>query len=313
MKIVFMGTPEFAAAALDALIRAGHEITAVVTQPDKPKGRGRQLMAPPVKELALLHNIPVLQPVKIKRPEEIAVLKQYEADVYVVAAFGQILSQEILDIPRYGCLNIHASLLPAYRGAAPIQWCILRGEKKTGVTIMQMDAGLDTGDMLTKAEVPILDTDTAESLEEKLMQAGADLICRTLPLVEQGKLQPEKQGECPFYAKLLDKSMGQVQFASRSAEEIDLLIRGLYPWPTAYCSFRGKNMKLLAGRVLPEAPAGSAPGNAGQICAVDKNSITVTCREGFLQITRLQPEGKKAMDVKDFLLGNAVKPGDMLE
>ncbi|MCR5031399.1 MAG: methionyl-tRNA formyltransferase [Lachnospiraceae bacterium] len=311
MKIVFMGTPEFAAAALRALIEAGHEITAVVTQPDKPKGRGRQLMAPPVKEVALEHNIPVLQPVKIKRPEEVAELKKYPADVYVVAAFGQILSQEILDIPKYGCLNIHASLLPKYRGAAPIQWCILNGEKTTGVTIMQMDAGLDTGDMLTKEEVPILDSDTAESLEEKLMQAGARLITKTLPLVESGSLKPEKQGECPFYAKMLDKQMGQVHFEQQSAEEIDRLIRGLYPWPTAYCSFHGKNMKLL-GAEVDKSAAEAAGLTPGQVCGKDKESITIQCREGRLRLLRVQLEGKKAMSVRDFLLGNPVNVGDRL-
>ncbi len=314
MKIVFMGTPEFAAAALDALIKAGHEITAVVTQPDKPRGRGRQLMAPPVKELALAHGIPVLQPVKIKRPEEIAKLKKYPADVYVVAAFGQILSQEILDIPRYGCLNIHASLLPKYRGAAPIQWCILNGESMTGVTIMQMDAGLDTGDMLTKAEVPILDTDTAESLEEKLMQAGAELIVKTLPMVEEGSIHPEKQGECPFYAKLLDKQMGQVDFTAQSAKEINLLVRGLFPWPTAYTTFKGKTLKLLEAKVVSsdlyeQYGKGFVP---GQICKKEKDSLYVCCKEGILQLKKVQLEGKKAMPVLDFLLGNPVAEGEML-
>ena len=232
MKIVFMGTPDFAAGALKSLIEAGHEITAVVTQPDKAKGRSQELLPPPVKVVALEHGIPVLQPVRIKRPEEVEKLKQYPADIYVVAAFGQILSQEILDIPEFGCLNIHASLLPKYRGASPIQHVIIDGEEKTGITIMQMDAGLDTGDMLYQKEIVISPKDTYASLHDKLMVLGGEAIVEALPLLEQGKLVPRKQEDAlSCYAHLIDKTMGELDF-TKSAEILDRLIRGLNPWPS---------------------------------------------------------------------------------
>ncbi|MGN1170714.1 MAG: methionyl-tRNA formyltransferase, partial [Lachnospiraceae bacterium] len=249
MKIVFMGTPEFAAAALEALIRAGHEITAVVTQPDKPKGRGRQMQFPPVKECAIQHGLRVLQPVKIKTPEAVAELKQIEADIFVVAAFGQILSSEILHMPRFGCVNIHASLLPKYRGAAPIQWAILNGETQTGVTIMQMDEGLDTGDMLTKVVVPIADHDTGDSLHDKLMEAGAKLIVDTLVLIEQGKVVPEKQtDEESCYASRLTKELGRIDW-TKSAKELARLVRGLNSWPGSYATFRNKILKIWEAEV----------------------------------------------------------------
>ena len=244
MKIVFMGTPDFAAGALKSLIEAGHEITAVVTQPDKAKGRSQELLPPPVKVVALEHGIPVLQPVRIKRPEEVEKLKQYPADIYVVAAFGQILSQEILDIPEFGCLNIHASLLPKYRGASPIQHVIIDGEEKTGITIMQMDAGLDTGDMLYQKEIVISPKDTYASLHDKLMVLGGEAIVEALPLLEQGKLVPRKQEDAlSCYAHLIDKTMGELDF-TKSAEILDRLIRGLNPWPSAYTTYHGKQLKV---------------------------------------------------------------------
>ena len=207
MKIVFMGTPDFAVGALEAIIKAGHEVTAVVTQPDKAKGRSGQMQFPPVKECAVKYNIPVFQPRKIKAPEAIAELKKFEADIYVVAAFGQILSKEILEMPKYGCVCIHASLLPKYRGAAPINWCIIDGEQETGITIMQMDEGIDTGDILTQKKVTIDEKETAESLFDKLSQAGAELIIDTLPMIERGEVVPVKQDDSlSCYAKIMDKS-----------------------------------------------------------------------------------------------------------
>ena len=206
MKIIFMGTPDYAAAALEALLEAGHEVTAVVTQPDRAKGRSGQVQCTPVKECAVRHGIAVLQPVRVKAPEAVEELKKYEADVYVVAAFGQILSKEILALPRFGCVNIHASLLPKYRGAAPINQCIIDGEQETGVTIMQMDAGIDTGDILTQKKVIIEDKETAETLFDKLSQAGAALIVKTLPMIERGEITPVKQDESlAGYVKMMDK------------------------------------------------------------------------------------------------------------
>lgn len=308
MKIVFMGTPDFAAGALKALLLAGHEITAVVTQPDKAQGRSGKLVASPVKQCALEHNIPVFQPVRIKKAEEVEILKQYEADIYVVAAFGQILSQEILDIPKYGCLNIHASLLPKYRGASPIQHVIIDGEAKSGVTIMQMNAGLDTGDMLYKKEVDILDTDTFESLHDKLMEVGGEAIVEALPLLEAGKLVPEKQkDEESNYAPLIKKEMGKLDF-TKDAVTLHRLIRGLNPWPSAFTSYKGKQLKIWVA-ALDKNVQGAEPGT---ICAVDKNSFTVQCSQGGLKITELQLEGKKRMSTHDFLLGVKVAVGEKL-
>lgn len=310
MKIIFMGTPDFAAGALEALISAGHEIAAVVTQPDKPKGRSKELLPPPVKQCALKYHIPVMQPKRIKTPEAVAELKRYPADIYIVAAFGQILSQEILDLPKYGCLNIHASLLPKYRGASPIQHVIIDGEEKTGVTIMQMDAGLDTGDMLYKKEIPIEAADNYESLHDKLMVLGGEAIVEALSLLEQGVLTPEKQdASLSSYASLIDKSMGRVDFTKRAAE-LDRLIRGLTPWPSAFTSYRGRQLKIWRA----EAAAGenAAARTPGEIVKVDKDSFTVAAGEGVLKIWEVQLEGKKRMSVHDFLLGVKLQPGELL-
>lgn len=307
MKIVFMGTPDFAVGALEALIQAGHEITAVVTQPDKPKGRGKEMQYPPVKECALRYGIPVFQPVKIKTPEAVAQLKAYAADVYVVAAFGQILSEEILNLPRFGCINIHASLLPKYRGAAPIQWAIIAGEKQSGVTIMQMDKGLDTGDMLYTKEVEITAEETGESLHDKLMQAGAEAIVEALPLLEAGKLTPVKQEDTKScYAKMLNKSMGQIDW-NKSADEIDRLIRGLTPWPSAYTYLNGRQFKIF--KAVPTEGAVAKPGT---ITDKGKTSVTVQTGQGALRLESVQLEGKKRMSVHDFLLGYAINTGDVL-
>jgi len=308
MKIVFMGTPDFAAAALEALIQAGHTITLVVTQPDKPKGRSGALQFPPVKECALRHDLPVFQPVKIKTPEAVATLREYEADLFVVAAFGQILSTEILDMPRYGSLNIHASLLPKYRGASPIQNVILNGEEKTGITIMQMDAGIDTGDMLYKKEIPILDTDTFETLHDKLMVLGGEAICEALPLLEQGKLIPQKQNhEEATHVSMIKKEMGKLLFDAKSAAVLDRQVRGMNPWPGAFTSYHGKMMKIWM-----EKPVQSN-GTPGEIIGVTKDSFTVACKEGALEVLEVQLEGKKRMSAHDFLLGVKIQVGEHLE
>lgn len=308
MKIVFMGTPDFAVGALEALVEAGHKVVAVVTQPDKPKGRGKEMQQTPVKACALKHNIEVFQPVKIKTPEAVEVLKGYGADLFVVAAFGQILSKEILDMPKFGCVNIHASLLPKYRGAAPIQWAILDGEKETGVTIMQMNEGLDTGDMLTKVIVPIEDTDTGESLFDKLAEAGAKLLIETIPQIEAGILHPEAQDDSlSTYAKMIKKEMGLIDW-KKEAVVLERLVRGMNSWPSAYTHFNGKTLKVWeAGVELKEAKA-----EPGTVVEVTKNSIKVQTGQNLLVLKQIQLEGKKRMDVASFLLGYKVEVGTML-
>jgi methionyl-tRNA formyltransferase len=306
MRIIFMGTPDFAVGALEAIINAGHEVALVVTQPDKPKGRSGHMQFPPVKECAVKHGIPVFQPEKIKTPEAVEELRRYGADIFVVAAFGQILSKEILDMPRLGCVNIHASLLPKYRGAAPINWCIIDGEEKTGVTIMQMNEGLDTGDILTVKEVMIDKKETAESLFDKLSVAGAELIVETLPKLERGEITPKPQDDSKSsYAKLMNKSLGRIDW-SNGVVAIERLVRGLNSWPSAYTSFNGKTLKLWSCDVVENV---SGSGEPGTIINVTKDYFDVLCGDGALRILELQLEGKKRMDTKSFLLGNQWKPG----
>ncbi|MBQ7841393.1 MAG: methionyl-tRNA formyltransferase [Lachnospiraceae bacterium] len=324
MKIVYMGTPDFAVGPLEALIAAGHTVTAVVTQPDKAKGRSKKLIETPVKVCAMKYDIPVFQPVKIKAPEAVEILKSYEADIYVVAAFGQILSQEILDIPRYGCLCIHASLLPAYRGAAPINWAILNGEKETGVTIMQMDAGIDTGDMLLKAAVEIEEQDTDVSLFDKLEKAGSRLIVEALQKLEKGELVPIKQDDAQSsYARMLNKAMGEIDW-NESAAVIDRKVRGLYSWPGAYTFYQGKMLKIWQAKPVLSAvqensektPAEAACENEtaqpGCVYQVTKDSVEICTGEGRLKLLEVQLEGKKRMAVKDFLLGCKMGKGEKL-
>lgn len=305
MKIVFMGTPDFASGALEALIEAGHEISAVYTQPDKPKGRGKEVQMTPVKEVALSHNIPVYQPERIKKAEEVEKLRAIPADIFVVAAFGQILSQEILNIPKYGCVNIHASLLPKYRGAAPIQWAVIDGEEKTGITIMQMNAGCDTGDILYTKEYVLDAKETGASLFDKLMVLGAEAIVEALPLLEAGKLTPVPQNDAEAtHAAKLTKELGKLDFG-KSAMELERLIRGLNSWPSAYTKFRGKQMKIWEAEVV------DAKGMPGTIVAIDKESFTIATGEGGLRILSLQLEGKKRMETKDFLLGYPVEVAEV--
>ncbi len=320
MRVVFMGTPDFSVPTLEKIIEAGHEVVGVVTQPDKAKGRGKKVLFPPVKEKALEHDLTVYQPRRAREPEFIEQMRTLEPDVMVVVAFGQILPKDLLDIPKYGCVNVHASLLPKYRGAAPIQWAVIRGEKVSGVTTMQMDVGLDTGDMLLKAEVPLAEDETGGSLHDKLSVLGGDLLIETLKGLEAGTIQPEKQDDSQTgeYARMLDKALGKIDF-SMTAEEIERLIRGLNPWPSAYTSYHGKTMKLWKARVVsnadavPDGPAGTA-GNAvpGEILAVDKMGFTVQTGGGALHILELQMEGKKRMDAGAFLRGCQMTAGEIL-
>ncbi|MGE9976809.1 methionyl-tRNA formyltransferase [Coprococcus catus] len=309
MRIIFMGTPDFSVGTLEALVEAGHEVVLAVTQPDKPKGRGKEMQFTPVKECALRHGIPVFQPKKVRDPECVEELKKYQADVCVVIAFGQILPKEILEMTPYGCINVHASLLPSYRGAAPIQWAVIRGEKISGVTTMQMDEGLDTGDMLEKAEIILDEKETGGSLHDKLAEAGAKLCVHTLDKLVQGDLTPQKQGESPTeYARMLDKKLGDINW-EQSAVEIERLIRGLNPWPSAYTDWNGKTMKIWEADAVPGENTEKAPGT---ITDVTKDDFAVQTGDGQLRVRALQIPGKKRMEADAFLRGYQVKVGEHL-
>ena len=307
MKIIFMGTPDFAVGTLRSLAEAGHEITLVVSQPDKPKGRGHAMVPTPVKAVAEELGIPVFQPVKIREAKD--VLEKTEADVCVVAAFGQIIPASILHMKKYGCINVHASLLPKYRGAAPIQWAVIDGETESGVTIMQMDEGLDTGDMLAKAIVPLDGKETGGSLFDKLSEAGGRLCVETLAKLEKGEITPEKQGESPTaYASMLDKKMGNIDW-NKSAVVIERLVRGLNPWPSAYTHLDGKTLKIWACDVLPQS---ASKGESGEILEVTKDAIHVQTGDGILVLREIQLAGKARMDAGAFLRGYKVVPGTVL-
>ncbi len=307
MRILYMGTPDIAVPTLECICEAGHEVIGVVTQPDKPKGRGGAVQFPPVKTKALELGLPVYQPRRVREEEFLQVVRDLAPDAVVVFAFGQILPQKFLDIPRYGCINIHASLLPKYRGAAPIQWVIIDGEKETGITIMQMDAGLDTGDMLKKLVIPIAEDETGGSLHDKLMVAGGPLLLDTLKEIEAGTVVAEPQTGETCYAAMLDKALGNVDW-TMSAERIERLIRGLNPWPSAYTRWNGKTMKLWQAKILPDNTAEKeTPGTVIRL----EGGICVQCGEGILQITELQLEGKKRMEAAAFLRGAHVAVGDV--
>ena len=308
MRVIFMGTPDFSVGTLEALIQAGHQVVLAVTQPDKPKGRGGKMQFPPVKETALEHGIPVFQPRKVREPENIEELKKYQADVIVVVAFGQILPREILELTPYGCINVHASLLPSYRGAAPIQWAVINGETVSGVTTMQMDEGLDTGDMLLKTEVPLEPEETGGSLHDKLAAAGASLCVRTLKALEEGAVTPKKQGESSTaYASMLKKEMGEIRWED-PAISIERLIRGLNPWPSAYTGWQDKTMKIWEAEILEE-DSGQEPGT---VVRVDKDGFLVQTGKGLLKVTALQIPGKKRMEADAFLRGYSMEPGEKL-
>lgn len=308
MKIIFMGTPDLAAVVLDKLLHSEHDILAVVTQPDKPKGRGKLVQCAPVKELALKNNIPVFQPNKLKEEGFFNIIEELNPEVIVVAAFGQIVPKAILELPKYGCINVHASLLPKYRGAAPIQGAIIAGEEKTGITIMHMDVGIDTGDMIVKAEVLIEPKETGGSLQDKLALCGGDLLLQALETIENGTAAREKQNDADMsYVKMMDKSQGLIDF-NKSAVEIERLIRGLNPWPSAYTLLDGKTLKIWCADVIAE----ETEGIPGEIISVTKNSILVKTGTGNLAITELQLEGKKRMTVDAFLRGYSVVAGTKL-
>ncbi|MDF2474007.1 MAG: methionyl-tRNA formyltransferase [Anaerocolumna sp.] len=309
MNILYMGTPDIAAIILKNLIHSRHQLIAVVTQPDKPKGRGNQIQFPPVKELALKHKIPVFQPVKVREENFLETVRQLNPDVIVVAAFGQLLPKALLDMPKYGCINVHASLLPKYRGAAPIQWAIIDGEEKTGITIMHMDVGLDTGDMIMKQEVIIEPKETGGSLHDKLAVCGGELLLRALDEIENGTAPREKQNEEESnYAKMLDKTMGNIDF-NQSAVAIERFIRGLNPWPSAYTHLNEKTLKIWDADVVWETTVGVP----GEILSVTKDSIMVKTGDGNLAIKELQLEGKKRMTTAVFLLGYSIETGTVLK
>lgn len=306
MKVIFMGTPDFAVGTLEAITEAGHEVTCVVTQPDKPRGRGRSLQYPPVKECALAHGIPVLQPVKIREKQSMEELFRYEADMIVVVAFGQILPKEILEYPKYGCINVHASLLPRYRGAAPIQWVIIDGEEKTGVTIMKMDEGLDTGDMIANATIAIDADETGGSLHDKLAAAGAVLCVETMRQIEDGTAHYEKQkDEDSCYATMLTKQLGNIDW-NWPAERIERLIRGLNPWPSAFSYIHGKTMKIWKAHVEPDTKDAAC----GSVVRCEGDVLAIQTGEGYLCVDELQPEGKKRMKTADFLRGYRITEGE---
>ena len=307
MKIVFMGTPDFSVNALENIVKAGHDVVGVITQPDKPKGRGGKMQYTPVKEKALELGLDVYQPQRVKETEFIEKLKEMNPDAIVVIAFGQILPKAILDMPKYGCINVHASLLPKYRGAAPIQWSVIDGEKETGVTTMYMNEGLDTGDIIDKVVVPIDKKETGGSLFDKLAIEGGKLILKTLIELENGTAVRTPQDDSKSnYAGMINKQLGKIDF-NKSANEIERLIRGLNPWPSAHTKMDGKTLKIWDADV-DDSENDSAPGT---ITEVGKDFIRVATGKGSLKILELQLEGKKRMKTRDFL--NGAKIPDRME
>lgn len=310
MRIVFMGTPDFAVGSLQALCESGkHEILAVVTQPDRPKGRGNKLLQTPVKEYALEQGLTVYQPQKVKTPEFVELLHELQPELIVVAAFGQFLSKEILELPKYGCINVHASLLPKYRGAAPIQYAIIKGEKESGVTIMQMDIGMDTGAMLDKVVVPIAENTTMGELHDALREQGAALLLEVIDKIAAGTAVAEPQdNEQATYATLLDRSMEHIDW-SKTAQEVHNLIRGFNPAPSTFTKLpNGKSLKIWASKMTGKSSAAAA----GTVIETGKHSFFVACGEGVLEITEVQPESKKRMPAQVFLNGRGVQEGDLL-
>ena len=312
MRVVFMGTPGFAVGTLKALLEAGHDVAAVVTQPDKPKGRGKEFLMTPVKAEAVKHDIPVFQPERVRKNEEfLEELKKLAPDVIVVVAFGQLLPVSVLTLPKYGCVNVHASLLPMYRGAAPLQWVIINGEKVSGVTTMQMDKGLDTGDMLLKEEVAIEPKETYETYHDKLSVVGAQLLIKTLDGLEAGTITPVKQEGDTCYASMIDKSLGNLDF-TRPAVELERLMRGLDPAPAAYSFIDGKLLKLFGADVVDSDKEYSAQ-ECGIITNITKNTFDITTGAGVLRVNEVQLEGKKRMDAASFLRGCRLTEGTALK
>ncbi len=305
MRIVFMGTPDFAVPSLQALIDAGHEVCAVYTQPDKPQGRKQILTAPPVKTLALEHDIPVFQPNTLKNEDEQARLRELAPEVIIVVAYGKLLPKAVLDIPPRGCINVHGSLLPRWRGAAPIQWAVIAGDEMAGVTTMQMAEGLDTGDMLLTYETKVGEKETAGELFDRLAQSGAELLTQTLVKLDEITPRPQDDAQS-CYAHMLDKQMAVIDW-SKSAHEIDCLIRGLNPWPIALTTLSGERLKVFAA----EKAAGN--GEPGTVLEADpKKGLTVACGEGALKLIEIQLVGGKRMKATDFLRGHAIEVGTKL-
>ena len=304
MRVVFMGTPEFAVPSLEQLIKDGHEVVGVFAQPDKPKGRGYKLAAPPVKEAALAHNIPVYQPVKMRDGEALGILKELNPEVIVVVAYGKILPKEILELPAKGCINVHGSLLPKYRGAGPIQWSVINGEKVTGVTTMYMGEGLDTGDMILKEETEIGENETYGELHDRLCMIGAHCLSETMKLIEAGTAPREVQNdEESSYAPMLNKEIAKIDF-NKSAEDLHHLICGLSPWPVAYTYLDGTLLKIH------RAVKASGKGQPGEL--IDKKKMIVACGEGALEFTEVQLAGSKRMSAGDFLRGKQLPVGKIL-
>ena len=309
MRVIFMGTPDFAVPSLEALLTK-HEVVLVVTQPDKPKGRGKKMVPTPVKACALEHGIPVLQPEKVKEPEFVEQLRSYEPDLIAVTAFGQILSEPILEMPKYGCINVHGSLLPKYRGAAPMQWSIIDGEKVTGITTMYMAKGLDSGDMLLKAEVEITDEDTFATIHDKMAVTGANLLLDTLDQLEAGTLERIPQDhDAATYAPMITKETGHIDW-SKNRQDIINLIRGLNPVPAAYTIYEEEVLKIF-GAVISDVQADGAAN--GEIVAVVKKGFVVKCGDGCLLITEVQARGGKRMMTDAYLRGHAMKEGILMQ
>ncbi len=309
MKILFMGTPDFAAATLDKLIHSRHQLIGVVTQPDKQKGRKQEVSISPVKELALAHAVPVYQPNKVREPEFMEKVRELAPEAIIVAAFGQILPKALLDIPPYGCINVHGSLLPKYRGAAPIQYSIIDGEHETGITIMYMDTGIDTGDMILQSKLPVAEDETGGSLFHKMAQLGADLLLEALDQLEAGTAARIPQdNEKASYVKMLTKEMGEMDF-TKSADRLERLIRGLNPWPGAYTFLEGKTLKLWRAETEKRDVTGAVP---GEVIELREDALVVAAGDGALVIRELQLDGKKRMTAADFLRGRKLLPGVVL-
>nr|WP_288305375.1 methionyl-tRNA formyltransferase [uncultured Romboutsia sp.] len=308
MRVLFMGTPDIAKGCLQKLIDEKYDIIGVVTQPDKPQNRGKKLGMPPVKELALKYDIPVYQPIKARDEEFVATLKELNPDIIVVVAFGQILPKSILDIPKFGCINVHVSLLPKYRGAAPINWVIINGEEKTGVTTMYMDEGLDTGDMILTEEFDLDDEITAGELHDKMKDRGADVLIETLKQIEKGTAPRIPQNHEEFtYAPMMNKALGEINW-SKSAREIHNLVRGVNPWPSAYTTYEGSTMKVWKTEVLNE----TSDKESGTILKVDKDGIRISTKDNVVLVKEIQMPGKKRVLVSEYIKGNNINTNTIL-
>ena len=306
LRIIFMGTPDFAVPSLQALIDGPDEVITVICQPDKKSGRGRKFTSPATKILAAEHEIPVLQPQSIRTDSFLSQINKLAPDLIVVAAYGKILPAPLLHMPPFGTINVHGSLLPKYRGAAPIQWAVIQGEKETGVTIMQMDEGMDTGDILLPASITIHDDDTAGSVFDKLASLGGKTLIKAIQLLKQDKLRPRKQNNSQVsLAPPLSKEMGHVDW-TKDARSLHFLIRGLDPWPSAYSFFQGKRFRFFK----PQVVAGEVRESPGTLCRVDKDGLLVATGKDYLRIREIQPEGKKRMEVQAYLCGGTLESGE---